>query len=122
MATKARKPASTTAKATGKATQSKAGAGPATAQRSKDAAKPAFGKAAPKRVTSAAAKAAKPAAKAAKPAKTGGKDGSITTKMARGVKTTASAAAGAVVATAKGAVSLAASVVGKGGSRKARTK
>ncbi|WP_352640309.1 hypothetical protein [Mesorhizobium sp. M0220] len=39
----------------------------------------------------------------------------------RTVKTTANVAAGAVLATAKGAASLAASVVGKGGS-KPRTK
>ncbi|WP_287120221.1 hypothetical protein [Mesorhizobium sp.] len=41
----------------------------------------------------------------------------------RTVKTTANVAAGAVVATARGAASLAASVMGKGGSKsKAKTK
>lgn len=92
-------------KTSGKATQARTGAGPAIAERSKDA-KPSFGKAAPKKVVPAAeSKAAKPAAsksavrKTATPAK--GKDGSIVAKVARAARTTASVAVGAVVATAK---------------------
>jgi hypothetical protein len=107
MAQKARKPAP----ARGKATQSKAGAGPAVAERSKDA-KPAFGKAAPKKVVPGVApKVAAKTAQARKPA------ASNSSK----VRTAANIAAGAVVATARGVVSLAASVVGRGGS-KAKTK
>jgi len=62
MATKARKPVKGKT-AQPKATQAKAGAGPAIAARSKDA-KPAFGKAAPKKVVPGVA--AKVAAKLAK--------------------------------------------------------
>ncbi|TPM40032.1 hypothetical protein [Mesorhizobium sp. B2-3-4] len=110
MATKARKPAK--AKQTQpKATQSKTGAGPAIAQRSKDA-KPSFGKAPPKKVVpGAAAKLAAKPAQARKPAAAGSSK----------VRTAANIAAGAVVATARGVASLAASVVGKSGA-KAKTK
>jgi hypothetical protein len=115
MAQKARKPAP----AKGKAVQSKAGAGPAIAARSKDA-KPTFGKAAPKKVVSAVAKAAP---KVVKSKKSPAGDESMAGKAMRTVKATANVAAGAVVATAKGAASLAASVVGRGGSSaKAKTK
>jgi len=111
MATKARKPAPAKGRATrSKAIESKTGAGPAVAARSKDAAKPTFGKAAPKKVVPGAAKA-KPA-KPRKPA-TGGS--SMAGSAMRTVRTTANVAAGAVVATARGAASLAASVMGKGG-------
>ncbi|MBZ9795603.1 hypothetical protein [Mesorhizobium sp. ES1-4] len=109
MATKARKPVK--GKPT-QATQAKAGAGPAVAQRSKDA-KPAFGKAPPKKVMpagaskAAAPKAAARTAQARKPAAAGDSK----------VRTAANIAAGAVVATARGVASLAASVVGKGGSK-----
>ncbi|MER8752437.1 hypothetical protein NKH57_24790 [Mesorhizobium sp. M1050] len=109
MAQKARKPAPSK----GKATQSKAGAGPATTARSKDT-KPAFGKAAPKKVVPAAAKAAP---KTAKPKKPAGADGSISSSALRTVKAAANVAAGAVVAAARGTASLAASVVGKGDSK-----
>ncbi|TKD26637.1 MAG: hypothetical protein E5W98_30440 [Mesorhizobium sp.] len=125
MATKARKPApgkgrAARSKATGfKATESKLGAGPAVAARSKDAAKPTFGKAAPKKVTPTAAKVT---AKPAKPRKSAS-GSSMADSAMRTVKTTANVAAGAVVATAKSAASLAASVMGKGGSKsKAKTK
>ncbi|TIS59219.1 MAG: hypothetical protein E5W93_11770 [Mesorhizobium sp.] len=77
-----------------------------TADRSKDA-KPAFGKAAPKQVVPGAAH--KVAAKAVKPRKPVAKSGPI--------RTVASVAAGAVVATAR----LAASMLGRGGA-KAKTK
>ncbi|KQU80070.1 hypothetical protein ASD99_00840 [Mesorhizobium sp. Root695] len=111
MATKARKPAP----AKGKATQSKAGAGPAIAARSKDA-KPAFGKAAPKKVVPTAAKAAKPK-KPANPSD------SLSGSAMRTAKATANVAAGAVMVAARGAASLAASVMGKGGSKaKAKAK
>ncbi|TPN35980.1 hypothetical protein [Mesorhizobium sp. B1-1-6] len=99
MATKARKPATAKTRTT-KTTQAKAGAGPAIAERSKDA-KPSFGKAAPRKVAAAAAKPA--SARKPAPDKSGA------------VRTVASVAAGAVVATARGAASLAASVMGKGG-------
>lgn len=95
-------------KPAGKATQTRAGAGPALAERTKDAKpKPAFGKAAPKRVVPAAeSKASKPAAaKSAVPkARSRVKDkddGSVVAKVARAAKTTAAVAVGAVVATAK---------------------
>ncbi|MER9297800.1 hypothetical protein NKI38_15085 [Mesorhizobium sp. M0621] len=111
MAQKARKPAPSK----GKATQSKAGAGPAVAARSKDT-KPTFGKAAPKKVVPAAAKAAKPR----KPSRA---DGSISGSAMRTVKAAANVAAGAVVIAARGTASLAASMVGKGGSKaKAKAK
>ena len=117
MAQKARKPAP----AKGKATQSKAGAGPAIAERSKDAVKPAFGKAAPKKVTPAPAKAAPKAA--AKPRKPANADSSISGSAMRTVKAAANVAAGAVVIAARGTASLAASVMGKGGSKaKAKAK
>ncbi|BCG84483.1 MULTISPECIES: hypothetical protein [unclassified Mesorhizobium] len=100
MATKARKPAAAKTR-TAKASPATAGAGAAIAERSKDA-KPAFGKAAPRKVV--------PAAKTPSPRKAAkGKQSAV--------RTVASVAAGAVVATARGAVSLAASVIGKGGSK-----
>ncbi|RWE68182.1 hypothetical protein [Mesorhizobium sp.] len=118
MATKARKPAPGKGRATrSKATESKTGAGPAVVARSKDAAKPSFGKAAPKKVTPTAAKAT---AKPAKPRKSAS-GGSMADSAMRTVKTTANVAAGAVVATARSAASLAASVMGRGGS-KSKTK
>jgi hypothetical protein len=95
MATKAKKPAPKKAPSA----RSKAGAGAAPAQRSKDAAKkPAFGKAAPRKVEPAA----KTAASATKPvtASTGKRgEPSLATRIVH-------VAAGAVVATAKGAASL----------------
>ena len=92
MATKAKK---ATPKKSG-ATQSKAGAGPAIAARSKDA-KKTFGKAAPKTVKPAAGKTAKPARSAAeKP--------SVASRVMR-----------RVTRTATGAVAMAASVIGKDG-------
>lgn len=103
MATKAKKPAP---KRTA-SVQSKTGAGAAIGERSKDAAKPAFGKAAPRKVTPAQKTAAKPAPKSAKSPK-GSDSSSLATKIAQ-------VATGAVVATAKGAASLAASVTGKRG-------
>ncbi|SDA94305.1 hypothetical protein [Mesorhizobium qingshengii] len=116
MAQKARKPAP----AKGKATQSKAGAGPAIAERSKDAAKPTFGKAAPRKVVPGAAKAT---AKAAKPKKPANANDSLTGSAMRTARATANVAAGAVVIAARGAASLAASVMGKGGSKaKAKAK
>jgi hypothetical protein len=107
MAAKTRKPAPAKSRANQtKATQSKAGAGPAIAERSKDA-KPSFGKAAPKKVM--AGTAHKTAAKAARPHKPAGKAGPI--------RTVASVATGAVVATARRA----ASMLGRGGA-KTKTK
>lgn len=109
MATKAKKPARGKS-AQPKAPQSTAGAGPAVAQRSKDT--KAFGKAPPKKVVPGGApkvtapKAAARTAQTRKPAAGGSK-----------VRTAANIAAGAVVATARGVASLAASVVGKGGSK-----
>jgi len=105
----AKKPA---AKPAGKATQARAGAGPAVAERSKDA-KRAFGKAAPKKVELTSENAApttrKPSAPKRAAAKTlrdkhdgtetGG--GSVVAKVARAAKTTAAVAVGAVVATAR---------------------
>lgn len=114
MATKAKKPASKSAKTT----QVKAGAAPAIAARSKDA-KPAFGKAAPKRVMPTTTKTAAKAAKAKSPSgSTADREGtSIASKVARTVKITANVAVGAVVATAKGAATLASSAVGKSSSK-----
>lgn len=111
MATKTRKPAKAVQP---RATQAKAGAGPAIAERSKDA-KAAFGKAAPRKVVPGATP--KVAAKAAKPRKQA-------TAGAGGVmRKAANVAAGAVVATARGAASFAASVIGRGGSKaKAKAK
>lgn len=103
MVTKAKKPAKTRP---AKATQAKTGAGPAIAERSKDA-KGAFGKAAPRKVV--------PAAKTASPRKPA-------PAKAGAVRTAANVAAGAVVATARGAVSLAASVIGRGGSKASKAK
>ncbi|RRI04482.1 hypothetical protein EH240_08435 [Mesorhizobium tamadayense] len=94
MATKTRKPAP----ARSRANQSRT-AQSTTAERSKDA-KPAFGKAPPKKVVPGASH--KVAAKAAKPHKPAAKSGPI--------RTVASVATGAVVATAR----LAASVLGRG--------
>ncbi|TPO00746.1 hypothetical protein [Mesorhizobium sp. B1-1-5] len=104
MATNSRKPVAKKSRANqSRATQAKAGAGPAIAERSNDA-KPAFGKAAPKKVTPGAAH--KVAAKSAKHAKSpASKSGPI--------RTVASVATGAVVATAR----LAASVFGRGGAK-----
>jgi large subunit ribosomal protein L23Ae len=113
MATKAKKPAP---KRTA-SVQSRTGAGAAIGERSKDAAKPAFGKAAPRKVTPAqktAAPAAKPVPKSTKSPK-GSDSPSLATKIAQ-------VATGAVVATAKGAASLAASVTGKRGEGKAKAK
>ncbi|PBB97763.1 hypothetical protein [Mesorhizobium sp. WSM3862] len=98
MATKTRKPAL----ARSRANQSRAGAATATAERSKDA-KPSFGKAAPKKVVPGTAH--KAPAKAAKPHKPAARSGPI--------RTVASVATGAVVATAR----LAASVLGRGGAK-----
>ncbi|RWM04664.1 MAG: hypothetical protein E5X74_27180 [Mesorhizobium sp.] len=105
MATKTRKPAPARSRANQSRTaQSKAGAAEAMAERTKDA-KPAFGKAAPKKVVPGAAH--KTAAKPHKPA----------AKKPGPIRTVASVATGAVVATAR----LAASVLGRGGA-KAKTK
>ncbi|UCI07910.1 hypothetical protein [Mesorhizobium sp. B1-1-8] len=104
MATKTRKTAPARSRANRSRTaQAKAGAGPAVAERSKDA-KPTFGKAAPKKVAHGATH--KVAANAAKPrTPPASKSGPI--------RTVASVAAGAVVATAR----LAASVLGRGGAK-----
>ena len=128
MATKAKTVAPARAKATqSKATQSKSaqpktaaktGAGAAIAERSKDA-KPAFGKAAPKKVVPVAAKAAPKAVRARKPANT---DDSISGSAMRTVKAAANVAAGAVVVAAKGTASLAASMIGRGEGSKAKAK
>jgi len=105
MATKAKK----AAPRSGKALQSKAGAGPAMAERSKDAAKPAFGKAAPKKVTPAAEKPAK----AASPKKAAADERpSVAARVMRKVKGVASGVAG-----------IAASVITRdGGKAKAKAK
>ena len=102
MATKAKKAAP---KKSG-ATQSKAGAGPAIAARSKDA-KKTFGKAAPKTVKPATAKTS---AKPAKPAVTAAEKPSVASRVMR-----------RVTKTATGAVAMAASVIGKDG-KAAKTK
>ncbi|TIP63430.1 MAG: hypothetical protein E5X63_47280, partial [Mesorhizobium sp.] len=68
-----------------KATESKTGAGPAVAARSKDAAKPTFGKAAPKKVTPTAAKTSAKPARSRKSAS----GGSMADSAMRTVKTTA---------------------------------
>jgi large subunit ribosomal protein L23Ae len=108
MATKAKKPAPKKAASV----QSKTGAGAALAERSKDAAKkPTFGKAAPRKVAPAA-KTATPAAKPVSGSTKKSGEPSLATKIAH-------VAAGAVVATAKGAASVAASFAGKG---KAKSK
>ncbi|MDG4878259.1 hypothetical protein P9273_24595 [Mesorhizobium sp. WSM4935] len=110
MATNSRKTAPKKARANQSRTaQPKAGA--AIAERSKDA-KPAFGKAAPKRVTPGAAhKVAAESAKHHKPAK------GPAVKKSGPIRTVASVATGAVVAT----VRLAASMFGRGGAS-AKTK
>ena len=107
MATNSRKTAPKKARANQtRTTQAKAGAGPAIAERSKDA-KPAFGKAPPKKVTPGAIH--KVAAKAHKPHKpAASKSGPI--------RTVASVATGAVVATAR----LAASMLGRRTSAKSK--
>ncbi|WP_421915277.1 hypothetical protein [Mesorhizobium sp.] len=105
MATKAKKPVLAKARAV----QTKIAADDAA--RPKDSAKPAFGKAPPKKVVPAAAKVAP---KAKKPANG---NSTIAGRAARTVKATANVAAGAVIVAAR----LAASVVGRGGS-KAKTK
>ena len=83
-----------------KATQSKTGAGPAIAERSKDA-KKTFGKAAPKTVASAAPSKSSKTTKAKAPASS---KPSMATRVMRKVKSTAT-----------GAVAMAASAIGKGG-------
>ena len=103
MATKAKK----AAPKKGKAAELKTGAGAATAARSKDAGKKAFGKAAPKTVKPATAKsAAKPATakSTARPAKGAAEKPSVTkrviskvTKSATGAMTSAVAAAASVI-------------------------
>ncbi|MDX8442395.1 hypothetical protein [Mesorhizobium australafricanum] len=104
MATNSRKPAPKKNKANqSRTTQAKAGAGPAVAERSKDA-KPAFGKAAPKKVTPGTVhKVAARSAKHPKPA----------ARKSGPIRTAASVATGAVVATAR----LAASMFGRGGAK-----
>ena len=113
MATKAKKATAPR----GNATQSKTGAGPAVAARSKDARKT-FGRAAPKTVKPAAARktAANPTKTAStKPSKRSAKP-SVAKRVVRKVAKTAT---GAVT----GAVALAASVIGKSGKpAKARSK
>ena len=101
MATNSRKPAPKKSRANqSRTTQAKVGAGPAI---TKDA-KPSFGKAAPKKVTPGAIH--RVAAKSAKhPKSPANKSGPI--------RTVASVATGAVVATAR----LAASVFGRGGAK-----
>ena len=104
-----------------KTAQAKTGAGPAIAERSKDA-KPTFGKAAPKKVSATAIKAAartpsktSPVGRAPGKAtvdKADSRDDSLGTKVARGAKAAVNVAAGAVVVAAKGAASLASSVKG----------
>ncbi|BCM16539.1 hypothetical protein [Mesorhizobium sp. J8] len=112
MATNSRKTALKKARANqSKPAQARAGAAPAIAERSKDA-KPAFGKAPPKRVTPGAAhKVAATTAKPHKPA-TG-----PAAKKSGPIRTVATVATGAVVATAR----LAASMFGRGGAS-AKTK
>jgi hypothetical protein len=104
MATNGRKTAPRKGKANRpRTTQARAGAGQATmAEQPKDA-KPTFGKAAPRKVVPGAAH--KAVAKAVKPHKPAAKSGPI--------RTVASVATGAVVATAR----LAASVLGRGGTK-----
>jgi len=107
MALKARKPAPARGKARS-GIQSKAEASPAAAARD---AKPTFGKAAPRKVVAGAAqpKAAGTVAKTRKP---------VADKNSGGaVRSAASIAVGAVVVTARGVASLAASVVGRRGSK-----
>ncbi|MBZ9842187.1 hypothetical protein [Mesorhizobium sp. CA5] len=105
MATNSRKTAPKKARASQSRTM-QAQAGAAAAERSKDA-KPTFGKAAPKKVTPGAAH--KVAAKAQKPHKpAASRPGPI--------RTVASVATGAVVATAR----LAASMLGRGTSAKSK--
>ena len=95
MAAKAKKPAPKKAASA----RPKAGAGAAVAQRSKDAAKkPTFGKATPRRVEPAA-KTAAPATKPVTGSTRKSGEPSLATKIVH-------VAAGAVVATAKGAASL----------------
>lgn len=108
MATKAKKAAPAKAKtASSKATQSKNGAGPAVAARSKDA-KKTFGKAAPKTVKPAAKSSAKPAAAP----KSAGEKPSVARRVIS-----------KVTRTATGAVAKAASVIGKdGGAAKPKGK
>ena len=107
MATKAKK----AAPAKSKAAQSKTGAGAATTAKPKDAGKKTFGKAAPKSVKPVAAKSAK----AAKPAKSAAGKPGVATRMMRKVTKTAT---GAVT----GAVAMAASVIGKDKTAKAKSK
>ncbi|SFN59766.1 hypothetical protein SAMN03159463_00099 [Mesorhizobium sp. NFR06] len=104
MAANSRKPAAKKTRAgQSRTTQVKPGAGPAVAERSKDV-KPTFGKASPKKVTpDALHKVAAKSAKHPKPA----------AKKSGPIRTVASVATGAVVATAR----LAASVFGRGGAK-----
>jgi hypothetical protein len=110
MATKAKKAVSKT----GKALESKTGAGAAVAERSKDA-KPTFGKASPKTVKQAApAKAAAPAAKPAASAKTASKPtAKAAPKKASEGPSMAKRVVRKVKEAASGAVAMAASVIGK---------
>ena len=83
----------------GKPAESKSGAGAAIAERSKDAKKQSFGKAAPKSVKSPAAKASTTAktaspVKTASPAKTSGDQSSIAARIMHRVKDTATIAVG----------------------------
>ena len=89
-----------------KTTQAKSGAGPAVAEHSKDAKKPTFGKAAPKTVKSPASKAPKTASK-----RKSADDAGIASTVIQAVKDTA-----------KSAVSLAASVIGRDGKASAKSK
>ena len=119
MASTTKKPAS--GRSASKTPKAKTGAGPAIAERSKDA-KPTFGKAAPKKVSATAIKAAartpsktSPVGRAQGKAtvdKADARDDSLGTKVARGAKAAVNVAAGAVVVAAKGAASLASSVKG----------
>jgi len=111
-----RKKSTTTKPKAGAASSRTAGAGMAVAERSKDA-RPAFGKASPKKVaaaqeagrpksakTTAANRAAKPGipkSAAGTPPANAADQGSVVTKVAHAAKTTAAVAVGAVVATVK---------------------
>jgi hypothetical protein len=104
-----------TAPRKGKSVETKSGAGAAIAERSKDA-KQSFGKAAPKRVKSPAAKAstaAKPSspAKSASPAKASADKPSMAAQVMRRVKDTATIAVG-----------MAAAIVGRDGKEPRKNK
>lgn len=105
-----------TAPRKGKPVETKAGAGAAIAERSKDAKKPGFGKAAPKSVKSPAAKSSSPAksassAKSASPAKVSAEKPSMAARVMRRVKDTATIAVG-----------MAASIVGRDGKESRKSK